>query len=130
MLPPLQYVISLVRPPIDHVTAAGIYKLLLNYGPHYPDPWGQDMRCRLQSAVGDQQGSDGLMSALVTHTDGAVVAHASVIYDPKDPRIALFGAVITHPHHRRKGLSAQVCKAVIEEFDKFSEGAIMILGTG
>jgi len=50
-------------------------------------------------------GCDGIVTTVAWDNDGNAVSHACVIFDPAVPTVGLFGAVITHPDHRQRGLS-------------------------
>ncbi|KAK3284746.1 hypothetical protein CYMTET_7621 [Cymbomonas tetramitiformis] len=117
---------------IDEAMSDAIYKLLIGYGPHYPQYFGADMRCRMGAAHGAADGLDGLLSVVAVSPDGQIVSHGCIVYDPARPEVGLLGAVFTHEVHRKKGLSRKVCTACVAAWDRArgETGSALVLGTG
>jgi len=130
----------LLRPyeaPVTDGEAEAIMRLLHMYGPHYKDQFAPDMRQRFRSAglIGASAVRVGpgetMGSSSVPWEHAEVVSHTCIIYDsnPSGLDIGLFGAVITHPEYRKKGLSAPVVASVLADWDRRG-GGYLILGTG
>lgn len=128
----------LLRPyetPVSDGEAEAIMRLLHMYGPHYKDHFAPDMRERFRSvgmigaSVVCVQPGENMGSSDVPWEHATVVSHTCIIYDVNAPDIGLFGAVITHPDYRKKGLSAPVVGSVLADWDRRG-GGYLILGTG
>ena len=92
--------------------------LLRQYGEHYDNHFGPDMVARLYppSEVG---GIFGRTAFCVADNKSAplrvdAASHACVIYG-SSKEVGLFGAVITDPRYRRRGLSKKLVAEVISK---------------
>eukprot|EP00938_MAST-03A_sp_MAST-3A-sp1_P001822 g1822.t1 len=110
-----------------------LMKLLNEYGPHYKNHFGPDMRLRLNPMRTDEK--ESIIGVVAIHKPTSrVVSHCCVIYNgiqPSSPQIGLFGAVITTKEHQRKGLSKTCVRKTLERWDRIhKDKSILILGTG
>ncbi len=109
-----------------------LLRLLHMYGPHYAAHFAPDMVARV--APGGVGGIFGTTAFRVADAPGAplrvdAASHACVIHDPERLDVGLFGAVITDPAYRRRGLSKRVVGQVIADWDA-KGGRYLVLGTG
>ena len=144
---PEGYALSTLAPPFSTAAQTGVYDLLLQYGAHYPDHFGPDMRLRLAAPAGGD--ASGLLSVAAWSKadaptissggggggggDGAgagaaptAASHACVIFDEKTPAgvapVGLFGAVITAAAHQRRGLSGALVTRLLSKWDAQCSG--------
>ena len=144
------YEVATLEPPFSAAAQAGVYDLLLQYGPHYPDHFGPDMVIRLAAGAGGD--ASGLLSVAAWSqadapaiigggggggggsggggSDGGAAptaaSHACVIYDERTPvgaaPVGLFGAVITAAAHQRRGLSGALVARLLRTWDAQCSG--------
>ena len=115
--------ISLLDQPLPGGVQEEISCLLLVDRPQFGEIFGADHRQRLAACT-------GLVTA-VAWVGTSIVSHACIFYDDSCPHVGLLAHVFTHPTHRRKGLSALVCQALLQSWDRsHPHGSVVVLGTG
>ena len=123
MAEPAEITVLPLGSPLDPAAIDDLQTLLCTGRPEFAIPWGEDHRQRLAD-------NTGVLTA-VALAGGAMLSHACVFFDKQRSEVGLEAHVYTHPDHRRQGLSAKVCAALLEAWDAFTAGGSrLVLGTG